>query len=57
MATALFLIALGLFNVSAMDVLSAGHAIYCGGASGGGGSDDDPDDNWGPWKGQLPLAL
>ena len=57
MAIALFLLALGLFNVSAMDVLNA-PAAYCGGAGGGGGSsDDDPDDNWGKWRGQWPLAL
>ena len=52
MAIALFLLALGLFNVSAMDVLSAGPATYCGGAGGG-----DDGDNWGNWKGELPLAL
>ena len=48
MAIALFLLALGLFNVSAMDVLNA-PAAYCGGAGGDGGDDGD---NWGNWKGQ-----
>ena len=59
MAIALFLLALGLFNARAMEMLSAEPAAYCGGAGGGGGSsDDDPDDNnWGKWRGQWPLAL
>ena len=53
MAIALFLLALGLFNVSAMEVLNAPDA-YCGGAGGGG---DDGDD-WGDkWRGQWLLKL
>ena len=52
MAIALFLLALGLFNVSAMEVLNAPIA-YCGGAGGGG---DDPDD-WGDkWPGQIAFS-
>ena len=51
MAIALFLLALGLFNVSAMEVLNAPDA-YCGGAGGG----DDPDD-WGDkWPGQIAFS-
>ena len=52
MAIALFLLALGLFNASAMEVLNAPDA-YCGGAGGGG---DDPDD-WGDkWPGQIAFS-
>ena len=53
MAIALFLLALGLFNVSGMDVvLPAGPATYFGGAGGG-----DDGDNGGNWKRELPFAL